>query len=194
MPILVPTKDVAEPQHMFITYKNADEANALMIIHTGTISFVWGSDDGEIHPEQLVSYVPYGRAPGAPQPELPIGKIQDFSNINTSQVVTASLGAFRVGPESSDEDSLVAVDFSVLEFATQNQPQFAAQNNGNAPWCLILKAKVAAKRGHLYRVPYQVTIQVEGEHGVASIPTLTPAPAGSMLDPGLLTPVGWTPF
>ncbi|WP_371502486.1 hypothetical protein OG871_35630 [Kitasatospora sp. NBC_00374] len=193
MPILVPTKDVTKPQHLFIPYLTADGVGALQIVHTGTIALDAGSDGGTSRNETVASFVPYGDSgPGNPPTA---GMVQDFSNVRAAGVVTASLGGLRVSP---NDGATAFIDASVLRLGTQPNLMGA----GGAPLCLMIGIRVGVRLANISRIAYQVTVRIESdpenEHSidtVRNIPNLIPAgsPGGSMVNTGHSDPV-WPGF
>ncbi|GAA1098520.1 hypothetical protein [Kitasatospora arboriphila] len=187
MSVLIPTKDVMKPQHLFVPYRAPDGSDALQIVHTGTIAL----DASSTAPrnDAVVAFVPYGDSGHGGIPTA--GAIQDFNGVRATPVVTASLAGLRV----IGQDGVIA-------FIDSSAPQLRTQPNlmgsGGPPLCLLLELRIGIAKASIFRIAYQVTITVErdpsNEHSpdiLRNIPNLIPvgSPGGSMVDATHADPV-----
>ncbi|MFG3056677.1 hypothetical protein ACGFZP_37790 [Kitasatospora sp. NPDC048239] len=180
MAILISTKDVVKPQHLFIPYRTADGTGALQIVHTGTLALDGGG--GPLGDNVVVAFVPYGASGSVSPPTT--GKVQDFSSVLTASTVTATLAGFRV---TGDDNVTAFIDSSELHLRTQP----GMTGISGPPLCLIMEVRIGALRTKISRIAYQATVKVEPDPGnehsaslLQNIPNLIPAGSadGSMVD------------
>lgn len=180
MAILVPTKDVIRPQHLFLPYRTADGTGALQIVHTGTLAL--DASGGPIGDATALAFVPYGPSGSVNPPTT--GKVQDYNGVLAAATVTASLAGFRV---TGDADVTAFIDSSALHLHTQP----GMTGISGLPICLVMELRLGISGSRITRIGYQVTVRVEPDPGdkqsaemFENIPKLVPAgnPGGSLVD------------